>query len=185
MVDTRGEQAFRTIEGAADCALCRLREVASFGAAVGQRVDGPGEYLYLCLVMFAPTTRTTIILPETPTRLRPRSADRGGSASGWCNRRSPGPAWSEFIDPLDAISARFRPGMTRERPDRFTATERAALGVMDLTDEADRTALRRRYSELVRRYHPDRNGGDRGFEGKLGAVIEAYQMLKGSRAFAA
>ena len=43
------------------------------------------------------------------------------------------------------------------------------------------TALRRRYSELVRRYHPDRNGGDRGFEGKLGAVIEAYQLLKGAR----
>ncbi|MCY7398537.1 MAG: J domain-containing protein, partial [Sphingomonas bacterium] len=38
---------------------------------------------------------------------------------------------------------------------------------------------------LVRRYHPDRNGGDRGFEGKLGEVIDAYQTLKGARAFAA
>ena len=60
-----------------------------------------------------------------------------------------------------------------------------ALGVLGLKDDADRMALRRRYSELVRRYHPDRNGGDRGYEAKLGQVIEAYQMLKGSRAFAA
>ena len=96
----------------------------------------------------------------------------------------PGPAWSEFVDPLDAISARFRPGIKRQAPDRFTAGERRALGVMGLKDDADRMALRKRYSELVRKYHPDRNGGDRGFEGKLGAVIEAYQLLKASRAFA-
>ena len=43
-------------------------------------------------------------------------------------------------------------------------------------------ALRQRYSELVRRYHPDRNGGDRSLEAKLGAVIAAYQTLKGARA---
>ena len=55
---------------------------------------------------------------------------------------------------------------------------------MGLNDDADRMALRRRYSELVRKYHPDRNGGDRGFEGKLGAAIEAYQLLKAARAFA-
>ena len=57
--------------------------------------------------------------------------------------------------------------------------------MLGLKDDADRMALRRRYSELVRQYHPDRNGGDRGFEARLGKVIEAYQLLKGSRAFAA
>jgi curved DNA-binding protein CbpA len=55
---------------------------------------------------------------------------------------------------------------------------------MGLGDDADRMALRRRYSELVRRYHPDRNGGDRSLERQLGQVIEAYQTLKGARAFA-
>ncbi len=54
---------------------------------------------------------------------------------------------------------------------------------MGLNDDADRMALRRRYSELVRRYHPDRNG-DRSLERQLGEVIEAYQALKGARAFA-
>ena len=44
--------------------------------------------------------------------------------------------------------------------------------------------LRKRYSALVRRYHPDKNGGDRSHEGKLGAVIEAYQLLRKATAFA-
>ena len=41
-----------------------------------------------------------------------------------------------------------------------------------------------RYSQLVRRYHPDRNGGDRSQEARLGAVIDAWQLLKTARAFA-
>ena len=56
--------------------------------------------------------------------------------------------------------------------------------MLELDIDADRMALRRRYSELVRKYHPDRNGGDRGYEAKLQAVIEAYQHLKGAPAFA-
>jgi curved DNA-binding protein CbpA len=44
--------------------------------------------------------------------------------------------------------------------------------------------LRSRYSELVRKYHPDRNGGDRTFEGRLQEVVEAYNLLKGSALFA-
>ena len=56
--------------------------------------------------------------------------------------------------------------------------------MLGLGSEADRLALRKRYSELVRLYHPDRNGGDRGYEAKLGKVLEAYALLKGSRAFA-
>ena len=38
--------------------------------------------------------------------------------------------------------------------------------------------------QLVRRYHPDKNGGDRVHEARLGEVIEAYQLLRKSAAFA-
>jgi curved DNA-binding protein CbpA len=44
--------------------------------------------------------------------------------------------------------------------------------------------VRQRYSNLVRRYHPDKNGGDRSHERRLGEVIEAYQLLRKSTAFA-
>ena len=43
---------------------------------------------------------------------------------------------------------------------------------------------RQSYSQLVRRYHPDKNGGDRAHEARLLAVIEAYQLLRKSAAFA-
>ena len=50
--------------------------------------------------------------------------------------------------------------------------------------DADRRALRVRYAELVRLYHPDHNGGDRSHEKALQAVIEAYTALKGRPVFA-
>ncbi len=100
------------------------------------------------------------------------------------NGADPPPRWSEFADPLDAISSRF--GALREGagPSRFSRDERRALSVLGLGEDADRHSLRQRYSNLVRRFHPDKNGGDRSHEGHLGRVIEAYQLLKKSRAFA-
>jgi curved DNA-binding protein CbpA len=50
--------------------------------------------------------------------------------------------------------------------------------VLGLTDAATATDVRRAYKRLVRRYHPDSNGGDRGHEGKLQAVVNAYTHLK-------
>jgi hypothetical protein len=110
--------------------------------------------------------------------------DRGVRAFAHAPGANPGPAWGDFRDPLDAIAARFRPGTARASTNRFSPSEREALDVLGLADDIDRTSLRQRYSQLVRRYHPDRNGGDRSHERKLERVINAYQLLKGSRAFA-
>lgn len=102
------------------------------------------------------------------------------------------PHWSNFTDPLDAIGARFRERMAEARADAMpradgkplTRADRDSLKVLGLAPDADRRALRQRYSELVRRYHPDRNGGDRSHEAALRKVIAAYQQLRGSLAFA-
>ena len=88
---------------------------------------------------------------------------------------SPGPRWADFVDPLDAIGARFRP---------IRPQQRKHLRVLDLGLDSDRRALRTRYAELLRRYHPDHNGGDRSHEKALQAVIEAYTALKSRPAFA-
>ncbi len=63
---------------------------------------------------------------------------------------------------------------------RWSREEADALEVMGLGSDTDKQRLRRRYSELVRRYHPDRNGGDRSFEARLNAVVQAYQLLRKS-----
>ena len=100
--------------------------------------------------------------------------------------RDPGPRWADFADPLDAIAARYRRVRAPERADGkpLSGQDRESLGVLGLNPDASRTDLRRRYTELVRQYHPDRNGGDRSHEGKLQRVIDAYQQLKGAPAFA-
>ena len=66
----------------------------------------------------------------------------------------------------------------------LTPGERKALRVLDLPVDTDRRQLRERYAELVRRYHPDRNGGDRSHEKALQDVIAAYTQLKSAAAFA-
>lgn len=98
----------------------------------------------------------------------------------------PGPRWADFDDPLDAIAARFRRSHAPERSDGkpLSGEDRRSLDVLGLPADADRSALRKRYSELVRKYHPDRNGGDRSHEAMLGKVIAAYQQLRQAPAFA-
>ncbi len=188
---TRESKFHGRIEGAAaHCAVPGCDEAGEFRAPLrAGDFDGPGDYLYLCLNhVRAHNARYNYFAGMTPDEIEAAQSP----IAGWERQTrafatagaAPGPAWSDFTDPLDAISARFRPGMARPAVDRFTSSERHALGVMGLKDDADRMALRRRYSEAWRADHPDRNGGDRGFEGKLGAVIEAYQLLKAARAFA-
>jgi hypothetical protein len=97
-----------------------------------------------------------------------------------------GPRWSDFSDPLDALAARYRREPAADRPDGkpLSGQDRESLKVLGLAADADRSALRKRYSELVRRYHPDRNGGDRSHEARLQQVIAAYQQLRQAPAFA-
>ena len=56
--------------------------------------------------------------------------------------------------------------------------ERAALADLDLDSSAEGPAIRMRYLELVKRCHPDANGGDRSAETKLQRVIKAYKTLQ-------
>ncbi len=63
------------------------------------------------------------------------------------------------------------------------ATNSARSAPLGLGEDTDLHSVRQRYSQLVRRYHPDRNGGDRSQEARLGAVIDAWQLLKTSKAF--
>ena len=54
----------------------------------------------------------------------------------------------------------------------------AALDRLGLDETADAAAIKARYKELVKRLHPDANGGSRATEETLRAVIDAYQMLR-------
>ena len=53
-----------------------------------------------------------------------------------------------------------------------------ALTTLGLAESAGGEAIRVRYKALVKQYHPDANGGDRGSEDRLREVIQAYKLLK-------
>ena len=96
------------------------------------------------------------------------------------------PRWANFNDPLDAIAARFRDTMPKQRNDGrpLSGDDRRALKELELEVDANRRDLRTRYAERLRRFHPDRNGGDRSHEAALQRTIAAYDLLKRSPAFA-
>lgn len=188
---TKQSRMHGRVEGAAKrCSVRGCREPGEFRAPLTPGdFDGPGTWRWLCLDHVREhNSKYNFFEGMTPEEIEAAQSPIAGwdrptrlfSAPG----ADPGPAWADFRDPLDAISARFRPDQKRTRVARFTAQERHALGVLGLTDDADLHAVRKRYSGLVRRYHPDRNGGDRSHERKLGEVIAAWQSLRKARAFA-
>ena len=178
------------VEGArAQCAVPGCRAPGEFKAPLQPaNFDGPGAWHFLCLDHVREhNAKYNYFDGMTPEEIQ----DAQSPLAGWdrpsrkfaANGADPPPRWSDFADPLDAISTRFR-HFRDDRPSRFSKAERQALAVLGLGANADRHSLRQTYSALVRRYHPDKNGGDRTYEARLTAVIEAYQLLRKSPAFA-
>lgn len=71
---------------------------------------------------------------------------------------------------------------TRPRPPKrqLTGVQERALDVLNLDATATLQQIKARYKELVKRFHPDANGGDRGAEERLKQVIKAYGVLRAS-----
>ena len=67
------------------------------------------------------------------------------------------------------------------RPERhLTRLQIMAFDQMQLPHNATLIEIKARYKELVKRFHPDANGGDRGAEERLKQVIKAYGVLRAS-----
>jgi hypothetical protein len=98
-------------------------------------------------------------------------------------------AGDAVADPLGILSGRYGVGAfaraSAKNGKPVSAKDRRALSVLQLDAEATFADIRARYKDLVRRYHPDSNGGDRAHEGKLQDVIDAYTHLKSAPAFSA
>ncbi|HVZ70626.1 MAG TPA: J domain-containing protein [Rhizomicrobium sp.] len=61
---------------------------------------------------------------------------------------------------------------------RLTGVQLQALATLNLEETATLQEIKARYKELVKRFHPDANGGDRGAEERLKQVIKAYGVLR-------
>jgi curved DNA-binding protein CbpA len=56
--------------------------------------------------------------------------------------------------------------------------ERKALDTLGLETSATAQEIKTRFKALVKRHHPDANGGDRSSEDRLREIIQAYNYLK-------
>jgi len=85
--------------------------------------------------------------------------------------------YNRMRDPFNLFGGRandFHPA--RER--RAKPLEAKALETLGLDAKATGSAIKARYKELVKRHHPDANGGDRGSEDRFRDVLHAYRVLK-------
>lgn len=81
-------------------------------------------------------------------------------------------------DPFGMFGGEAANGGPVESKRRLTRLQALALEAMSLEEKATGPEIRARYAELVKRWHPDSNGGDRGAEQNLQRVLKAYQTLK-------
>jgi len=86
----------------------------------------------------------------------------------------------QFHDPLEIMKENGIVDEPKRKGKRVSSGQSRALDVLDLDETADAKTVRQRYKELVKKYHPDANGGDRRFEERLHRVIKSYQFLKAS-----
>jgi hypothetical protein len=86
-------------------------------------------------------------------------------------------------DPLGVLSeigmGPWRPEGERAPERRMVRNaERKALHALGLETDANATDIKAKFKVLVKRHHPDANGGDRSCEDRLREIIQAYNYLK-------
>ena len=92
------------------------------------------------------------------------------------------PDFSVFGDRADPFEI-FGEGLRAEQQAKAETrqirnAERKALDTLGLDVGASRHEVKMRFKELVKRHHPDANGGDRSTEDRLVEVIQSYNYLK-------
>lgn len=65
-----------------------------------------------------------------------------------------------------------------ERRRQLKPLERKSLETLHLSETASKEEIKSRFKQLVKRHHPDANGGDTRSEDTLREIIQAYNYLK-------
>jgi hypothetical protein len=176
--------ALKPGERPCDHAGCR----AAATAKAPKSRDLPGHHYWFCQPHAAEYNRTwNFFAGMSEGEIRARMADElatGGrptwSFKGGARNREAAANRGFFRDPFGIFgSGKARGDAGHASSDRrLGKLEHAALADLDLDATATGPAIRLRYTELVKRCHPDANGGDRSAETKLQRVLRAYKTLQ-------
>jgi len=90
------------------------------------------------------------------------------------------PDFSKFGDPFSLFGEGFRTEQKAqaEAGPPVRNAERKALEALGLEPGVTKAQVKTRFKQLVKRHHPDANGGDKRSEDKLREIIQAYNYLK-------
>ena len=147
-----------------------------------------------------PLGRLSANSPEPAGKTKPAAAGADGEApQANGQQRSSGPRWAPGQRPTDPYSHirddfglfgqtrrhrtkgdRAEAGAGFQRRYRASDEEAQALDTLGLSLPLTMTALKAKYKELVKRFHPDANGGDKSDEERLKSINQAYATLKNS-----
>ncbi len=100
-----------------------------------------------------------------------------GRRSAEPKARPKAPWGYRFDDGFAVFEEAAEPAGPPRRP-RLTKAQSDALAILNLEESASLHEVKARYKELVKRFHPDANGGNRGSEERLRLVIKAYGHLR-------
>lgn len=94
--------------------------------------------------------------------------------------KADGQPWTgAFTDPFGFFGGDAEnPGNPEPKQRPLGNFERRSFEALDLEGTENGTTIKARYKELVKRLHPDANGGDRSLEDRLREIIQAYNYLK-------
>jgi len=102
----------------------------------------------------------------------------GGKPTGRSRGARFGPAFEGTDDPFGMFGEGDGDPQRRKETRVIRNAERKALGTLGFEGEATTAEIKVRFKTLVKRHHPDANGGDRSSEERLREIIQAYNYLK-------
>jgi DnaJ domain len=103
----------------------------------------------------------------------------GGKPTGRSRAARFGPAFEGADDAFSLFGDAQNGDHLRRRETRVIRNaERRALDTLGFEGAATTAEIKVRFKELVKRHHPDANGGDRSSEERLREIIQAYNYLK-------
>ncbi len=84
--------------------------------------------------------------------------------------------WNNALE--DKLNIFKTSGFKEFKQTKFTETDRDALDLMDLKYDAKWEEIQKKFKSLVKKYHPDKNLGNKKYEDKLKKITLAYSQLK-------
>ncbi|HKQ95663.1 MAG TPA: DnaJ domain-containing protein [Aestuariivirgaceae bacterium] len=186
-IRVKPDQDRRKAERAPVCAWPGCKRPGTHKAPRGRQFEG--QYLDFCLDHVRDYNKAynffqgldddavSDILKDAITGHRPTwKLGENSWASAKTGRKGAARGPDDFADPFDLFDGARRP--ERARPARTARNaELKALHSLGLDENASPGEVKSRYKALVKRLHPDANGGSRDTEDKLREVIQAYDYL--------